>query len=138
MRRIMTDCPQNIPCNPCTHACPTGAIHIGDDITERPQLTPEKCTGCGLCVAACPGQACFLLDEEFAPGLASVDFPYEYLPMPEEGMIVEARDNEGQKVCDGRVEKVIIRKNAHNTAVVRISVPVEKGRLVRGMRPLGR
>ena len=33
MRKIMVDCPQNIPCNPCTHACPTGAIFIGEDIT---------------------------------------------------------------------------------------------------------
>ena len=138
MRKIMVDCTQNIPCNPCTHACPTGAIFIGEDITSCPKLTPEKCTGCGLCVAACPGQACFLVDEEFAPGLATVDFPYEYLPMPEVGMAVEARDNEGRKVCDAKVENVMLRKNAANTAIVRISVPVEFARQVRGMRPLHR
>lgn len=138
MRKIRTDCTEQIPCNPCTHACPTGAIYIGEDITACPTLTPEKCTGCGLCVAACPGQACYLVDDEFAPGRASVDFPYEFLPMPEEGMTVEARDNEGQTVCEGIVEKVILRKNAHRTAIVRISVPLEMADRVRGMRPLGR
>ncbi len=136
MRKIMIDCTENIPCNPCTHACPTGAIYIGEDITDCPVLSVEKCTGCGLCVAACPGQACFLIDEEFAPGLATVDFPYEYLPYPEEGMEVEARNNEGEMVCKGRVEKVVIRKAAQNTAVVRISVPLEKAREVRGMKPV--
>jgi len=138
MRKIRTDCTEEIPCNPCTYACPTGAIHIGEDITSCPVLTPEKCTGCGLCVAACPGQACFLVDDEFAPGLASVDFPYEFLPMPQEGMTVDARDNEGNTVCQARVEKVMLRKNAHKTAIVRISVPVGMADKVCGMRPLNR
>ena len=138
MRKIFIDCREPIPCDPCCHACPAHAIEIGPDITALPRTDPARCTGCGICVAACPGQACFLVDEDFAPGRASVDFPYEYLPLPERGMTVEARSNMGEKVCDAVVEQVLLRKNAAGTAVVRVSVPVEFAYAVRGMRPLER
>lgn len=49
------ECVQEIPCNPCENACPFGAIKIGDPITNLPVLDGEKCTGCGTCVAMCPG-----------------------------------------------------------------------------------
>ncbi|HWQ58189.1 MAG TPA: 4Fe-4S dicluster domain-containing protein [Clostridia bacterium] len=136
MRKILIDCRENIPCDPCRHACPKGAIKIEGGITDLPVVRPERCTGCGICVAACPGQACFLVDEEFAPGRASVDFPYEFLPLPVEGMTVEARDNEGNAVCGAIVEKVILQRNAQHTAVVRVSMPKEYAKYVRGMKPL--
>lgn len=134
MRKIFIDCTQNIPCDPCQHACPFGAIYIGENITNLPVTDIEKCTGCGICVAACPGQACFLIDEEFAPGRATLDFPYEYLPYPTEGLEVEARDNEGVTLCTGTVEKVIVNKRNNKTAIVRMSVPLEAAYKVRGMK----
>ena len=138
MRRILIDCKENIPCDPCCHACPQGAILIEGEITNQPKTIPERCTGCGICVTACPGQACFLVDEEYTPGCASVDFPYEFLPMPVAGMTVEARDNEGNRVCEAIVEQVILRKSAQNTAIIRVSVPPEYAAHVRGMKPLRR
>ena len=59
---VVIECKQNIPCNPCESACPHHAISIGNPITNLPVVDPEKCIGCGLCVAQCPGQACFLVD----------------------------------------------------------------------------
>ncbi|HHY94753.1 MAG TPA: FAD-dependent oxidoreductase, partial [Firmicutes bacterium] len=51
------ECLQEIPRNPCEAVCPTGAIRIGEYITDLPHLLPERCRGCGNCVPACPGQA---------------------------------------------------------------------------------
>ncbi len=36
----------------CEAACPFDAIHVGPD--GLPHTDYEKCTGCGLCVSACP------------------------------------------------------------------------------------
>ncbi|MDR1800662.1 MAG: 4Fe-4S dicluster domain-containing protein [Lachnospiraceae bacterium] len=136
MRKIFIDCPEQIPCNPCVHICPVGAITIEGSITNLPKGNKELCTGCGLCVAACPGQACFLVDTEFKEGFASVDFPYEFLPLPTVGMTVKARDNEGQTLTDGTVEAVIQRESSHQTAIIRISVPTKYAYLVRGIKPI--
>jgi Na+-translocating ferredoxin:NAD+ oxidoreductase RNF subunit RnfB len=38
----------------CMRACPFGAITMSVD--NLPQISPEKCTACGKCVAACPKQ----------------------------------------------------------------------------------
>lgn len=36
----------------CEHACPFDAIHVRED--GLPFVDIEKCTGCGICVSACP------------------------------------------------------------------------------------
>jgi NAD-dependent dihydropyrimidine dehydrogenase PreA subunit len=99
--------PEEIPCNPCEAACPFGAIRIPGNITARPVVDMEKCTGCSNCVTACPGQACFVIDPDFGPGEGTVDFPYEYVPLPEPGLSVQAMDNNGEKICAGQVVQVL-------------------------------
>ena len=39
----VVECVQQIPCNPCESACPLHAIHIGEPITNTPQVDREKC-----------------------------------------------------------------------------------------------
>ena len=57
MRKIMIDCPQEIPCNPCHFSCKVGAIHI-DGLKNRPEYYPEKCVGCKACMQiGCPAIA---------------------------------------------------------------------------------
>ena len=51
----VVECYQKIPCNPCQTACPFGAINIGCDINNIPERDENVCTGCGMCVAKCPG-----------------------------------------------------------------------------------
>lgn len=41
-------------CRACVTACPTGAWSLDDD---QLGIDPDRCDGCGLCVAACPQQA---------------------------------------------------------------------------------
>lgn len=135
MRRILIDCKEHIPCNPCQFACPTHAIVVGDDITELPHADPEKCVGCGACVAACPGQACFLIDPDFSESEATIDFPYEYLPLPPVGLEVETRNNLGETLCTGRVVKVLSLTAYDHTNLVRMAVPKALIQQVRGMKP---
>ncbi|MBE5054993.1 4Fe-4S dicluster domain-containing protein [Pseudoflavonifractor sp. DSM 107456] len=135
MRRILIDCKEHIPCNPCQFACPTHAIVVGEDITELPHADSEKCVGCGACVAACPGQACFLIDPDFSESEATIDFPYEYLPLPPVGLEVEARNNLGETLCTGRVVKVLSLTAYDHTNLVRMAVPKDLVQQVRGMKP---
>ncbi|MGM0602424.1 MAG: 4Fe-4S binding protein [Bacillota bacterium] len=127
------ECSQEIPCNPCESSCNFGAIGVGKPITNLPELDEEKCTGCGLCVAACPGLAIFIIDKTFSENLSTVSFPYEYPILPEKGDKVDAVDREGKYVCKGQVTKVITSKTFDKTPVVTISVPDKHIDNVRGM-----
>ena len=65
------ECCEEIPCNPCMSACPHHAIVIEGGIHHIPQLKPELCVGCGICVARCSGQAIFVVGQEQEYGVVS-------------------------------------------------------------------
>ena len=132
------ECVQHIPCNPGEAACPFGAITVGDSITNLPVLDVEKCTGCGTCVAACPGLAIFTVDMNYSETEAGVEFPYEYLPLPEKGMVVDAVNRCGEVVCKGTVVRVRSAANFVNTRVVKLAVPKQFANEVRSMKRLPR
>ncbi len=44
---------------PCVEACPVEALSV-DERTKAVLVDREKCTGCGVCIDACPGQVPFL------------------------------------------------------------------------------
>jgi Fe-S-cluster-containing hydrogenase component 2 len=117
-------------------ACPFGAIAIKGNITELPVLDGERCTGCGNCVPRCPGLAIFLVDMTYSESEATVDFPYEYLPFPEEGAAVEAVDRSGKTICPGRVLRVLRPPSHEGTTVIRLAVPKEYAGEARSMRRL--
>jgi Fe-S-cluster-containing hydrogenase component 2 len=137
-RVAVIECVQEIPCNPCESACRFGAIQIGEQITALPRLDGERCTGCGLCVALCPGLAITVIDKSFSAAEATVDFPFEYLPLPAKGDIVDACNRGGEPVCKGRVEAVKKTAVYAGTAVVSIAVPKEFAEEVRTMKRLPR
>jgi len=122
--RPVIECTQNIPCNPCQDACRKGCISIGDRLTSLPVVQKDAlCTGCGMCIAACSGQAIFLVNEEFEENYATVTLPYEFLPLPESGAKGEALDRSGKRVCEAEVIDVKSLKAFDNTHLLTMKVP---------------
>lgn len=128
------ECIQEIPCNPCEGACKFQAINMGGSITNLPRLDESKCTGCGICVAQCPGLAIFVLDKTYSDTQGTVAFPYEYYPVPEKGQAVEAVDRSGRVICQGTVVKVVNPKSFDRTPVVTVAVPLDKVEEVRSIK----
>ncbi|EGW41774.1 FAD-dependent oxidoreductase [Desulfosporosinus sp. OT] len=117
------ECTQNIPCNPCQDACQQGCISIGDRITSLPIVTDkEKCSGCGMCVSSCPGQAIFLIEENYEEDYVAISLPYEFLPLPQPGEQGLALDRSGQAVGSAEIVKVRQGKAMDETAIVTMKV----------------
>ncbi len=134
-RVAVIECVQEIPCNPCESVCPFGAIHIGEQITNLPHIIEEKCVGCGLCVANCPGLAITLVDQS-QKEKAVIDFPFEYLPLPCVGDEVDAVGRDGQVVCKGKIQDVKKLDSYAGTTVIRMEIPKEFAHQVRSMKRL--
>jgi len=92
MQDICLQCPHPVPCE---ISCPNDAI-IADQITKARRVNPQKCTGCRLCMRACPWEMmsfdaeakkatkCFLCDGkpecvEACPSLALRYMPWRDL-----------------------------------------------------------
>ena len=134
---VVIECNQNIPCNPCEAACPHHAITVGEPITNLPVVDPDKCIGCGLCVAQCPGQACFLVDQSHEE-YDTVTLPYEYYPLPEKEQEVYGLSRDGRYLAKAVVNRVVMTKKNDRTAVVEIRVPKGFGMQIRGISVDGR
>ncbi|MDR1192940.1 MAG: 4Fe-4S binding protein, partial [Peptococcaceae bacterium] len=117
------ECVQEIPCNPCERACPFGAIAVGRPITNLPILDEEKCTGCGACLALCPGLAIFRVHKNYTADTSLIEFPYEYLPLPREGSAAPCGGRDGQYIADGTVIKARQGKRSDGTTLVTVEVP---------------
>lgn len=130
------ECTQNIPCNPCQDACPAGCIKIGADMTALPAVNKDKkCIGCGMCVASCPGQAIFLVNEDIGEGRASITIPYEFLPVPVQGNKGVALGRSGEVVCEAEVIEIKSVKAFDKTCLLTMSVPKDmamKARFFKG------
>jgi NADPH-dependent 2,4-dienoyl-CoA reductase/sulfur reductase-like enzyme/Pyruvate/2-oxoacid:ferredoxin oxidoreductase delta subunit len=123
--RPVIECTQNIPCNPCQYACPRGCIQVRESITALPTVSDGKvCAGCGLCVAACSGQAIFLVNDDYPEeGYSTVSIPYEFLPLPEKGDVGIALDRSGRRLCSAEVLDVMASAVTDKTAVLTMKVP---------------
>ncbi|WP_414150609.1 FAD-dependent oxidoreductase [Acetobacterium carbinolicum] len=132
------ECTQNIPCNPCQDACVKGCIKIGANITALPVVdTQLACTGCGMCVAACSGQAIFLVDDHSEPGYAAITIPYEFLPLPEKGAIGKALDRSGTEVCQAEIVGIKSAKVMDHTSLLTMKVPAEMAMKARFYKAIG-
>ena len=111
------ECFEKIPCNPCSKACPRGAVLPFEDINDIPKIDFDKCNGCGLCIMKCPGLA--IMVAGIKDDRAIIKIPYEFRPLPEVGQHITALDRGGEPVCAAIVEHVLVPKN--KTTVITIS-----------------
>lgn len=122
--RAVVECFQEIPCNPCTEACPRKAIKIIGGINRAPSIDHTACNGCSLCIYQCPGLAIFVVGidkNDTSKGFVSI--PYEMLPIPEINDIVDVLDREGNVIVQGKVLRINKSKATDKTAVVTIEIP---------------
>ncbi|MBN2681041.1 MAG: FAD-dependent oxidoreductase [Bacteroidales bacterium] len=115
---VLIDCIYGFACNPCAFACPHGAITKNSTSTV-PQIDFDKCIGCMDCVYQCPGLAIF-----------GYNLKKDWLFLPVEfDMEAESKvflvDNNGKKLGEGVIEKVL--KKANKTHIARVKAYDVKG-----------
>lgn len=130
---VIIECPQRIPCNPCATSCPTGAVVPFKDINDVPTIDYSKCTGCGLCVAKCPGLACFVVDLSLEGDDAVIKLPYELVPAPQKGEKVKCLNRRGEEVSDGEVVNVA-EPFKDQTIVVSVKIPKKLAGEIRAIK----
>jgi len=133
-KRVVIECFERIPCNPCEAACPTGAIVIGDDISGLPRLDSSKCTGCGICMMRCPGLAIFMVNMDYSPEKAEVTIPYELMDKPVKGEIWFAYDKEGRFISKVEITAVRSAKSFDKKLLVSFAVAKEYVQSARHVR----
>ena len=124
---VISECIQDIPCNPCVDACPFQAIKM-ENLTDIPQIEYDTCTGCGKCVEVCPGLALFVV--KMLDSRSQVTLPYEFLPVPHRGDSVHVLDRWGKIQGIGKVVRV---KKINGGALITVEVEKDLGMEVRNI-----
>jgi len=75
------------------------------DINAPPVNDFEKCIGCTKCVGICPGLAIFVV--KVKGDKAWVTLPYEFVPIPTVGDVVQALDRTGMMRGKAVIKKVV-------------------------------
>ena len=122
------ECIQKIPCNPCVDSCPVHAISM-KDINALPVIDFDKCIDCGKCVGVCPGLAIFVV--KIKNDKALITLPYEFLPVPTVGDVVDALDRKGNAKETALVKKVLKKGK---TMVITIEVNEKFAMDIRNIR----
>jgi NAD-dependent dihydropyrimidine dehydrogenase PreA subunit len=132
--KIIIDCPERIACDVCEKVCPRQVIRVGESSVNIPRINNGgDCIGCGLCVAQCPGQAIFLLDDHFSESEACITLPYELPETPAIGTCLFAVDNEGRRLGAARVVRVRRNPGFDKTELLEVAVPKGLAQRVRGI-----
>lgn len=109
---VVPDCLYGFACNPCSFACKHGAITKSSTSTV-PHVDFDKCIGCMDCVSQCPGLAIF----GYNLPKQNLFLPIEY--EAREGAAVYLVNNQGQKLGEGMIEKILVKPNKTNVARVK-------------------
>ena len=117
---VIMDCLYGFACNPCSFSCKQGAITKSSTSTT-PKIDYDKCIGCMQCVYQCPGLAIFGYDTR----AGKLFLPIEY--DAKEGAEVFLVDDNGRKVGEGVIEKILLKPNKTNVARVKVAQVYEGG-----------
>lgn len=126
---VVVECLEEIPCNPCAKVCPSEAIRVEPSIKDLPVVDYDRCTGCGLCVAVCPGLAIFIVDVS-SSNQATIKLPYEMLPQPKIGGQVALLNRQGKQCGIG---EVLAFSRQRGTGVVTLAVDKKLAMQVRNI-----
>ncbi|MFX1547223.1 MAG: FAD-dependent oxidoreductase [Promethearchaeota archaeon] len=129
-------CDQEIPCNPCTTVCPQHQIETENDlITSLPYFKGEKmCTGCGKCVAVCPGLAISLLDYRKDKENPFVTLPHEMSDQSiEKGEQITIMSNEGV-LGEFPIKRIRKLKRYPRTLLITVKLPKEVAKYAIGIK----
>lgn len=129
------ECFQEIPCDPCSAACPQGAIRPFARVCDLPEMDHGLCNGCGVCVARCPGLAIFVIDLSGDGPTGTVQMPYEYLPLPQAGDEVWALDRHGAVLGPAKVVSSRRPRAFDRTALITLELPRPQVMAARDLRP---
>ena len=133
----ITECFQEIACNPCVAACPQHAISMEPDINATPKVDPDKCIGCRICVAKCPGLAIFVVDMTQSEDTAAVTLPFEYIPVPEKGQLACGLNRAGEELGWFPVLRTVSGGKKNMTYMITLEVPKELAMEVRNIKAGG-
>ena len=116
---VIADCLYGFACNPCSFSCKQGAI-TKSSTSVTPVIDYDKCIGCMECVAQCPGLAIF----GYRQDRSQIFLPLEFnLPVDSTGSPTAKEvflvDDNGKKVGEGEIERVIPKPNKTNIAVIK-------------------
>lgn len=127
---VIIECIEKIPCDPCAYVCKLGAIEK-ESLVDPPKVDYDKCTGCGECVAICPGLVIFVVNLKYKGDEALLMIPYEFLPTPKRGEIYEALNRKGETVGEARI--VAAREMEGRTTVLTLAVKRDLAMIVRNI-----
>jgi len=130
----IAECFQEIPCNPCVTACKRNAITMKNDVNDLPIIDVNKCNGCGLCAFRCPGLAIFVVDKTYSTSHALVKFPFEYVPVPQEGQFALGLNRSNEEMGWFEVVKVTFGGKKNLTYMISLAVPQDLAMEVRTIR----
>jgi len=111
---VIADCLYGFACNPCSFSCKQQAI-TKNSSSSVPVIDYDKCIGCMDCISHCPGLAFFGYNLQKKEVFLPVEFKAEA------GTEVFLVDDNGAKVGEGVIARIMNKANKTNVAVISVN-----------------